>query len=148
MTDTPMFIEPTIGVRAWRVVDGRLSSLTKSDIWLPGEPMHAMCGGRKAADTSHTPPQKGCTCGVYAVKKLSILRDQDYHADGVLGFVQLWGRIMVGAKGYRAEHAYPLKLFVPHLAWEQAYEGLREYDVPISLINPFRAELDPEEGAI
>jgi hypothetical protein len=96
----------------------------------------------------HDVPVKACTCGIYAVKTLEHLRDQDYHNDGVLGLVRLWGRMLVGKKGYRAANAYPLKLYVPHLMWEVSYDGLSEYGVPIELINPWKANLNPEEGEV
>lgn len=154
--DPTLYIEPTVGVRSWRwdASRKRLISLMNEIVWEPGEPLKATCSKAHAtpapgsvAAAAHDVPVKACTCGVYAVKTLEHLRAQDYHNDGVLGLVQLWGRMLVGTKGYRAANAYPLKLYVPHLIWEVAEDGLKEYGVPIALINPFRADLNPEEGA-
>ena len=151
-----LYIEPTVGVRSWRwdSASARLVSLISNEVWEPNEPLTARCSKSHVAPPRpgtvaaalHDAPMKGCSCGIYAVKTLSHLRLQDYHNDGVLGLVQLWGRMLVGQKGYRAANAYPLKLYVPHLLWEIADAGLREYGVPIVLINPWKAELNPEEG--
>ena len=60
----------------------------------------------------------------------------------VLGQVRLWGTVIECERGWRGEHAYPDRLFVPRRpATTSSYEfaaeiaaGLRDYGIPISLL--------------
>ncbi len=54
--------------------------------------------------------------------------------------VNLWGRIRTGTIGYRAEFAYPLKVYVP--AWRLPLGGVirRRYACTIGIIDRFSGE--------
>lgn len=107
----PDLIEPVVGFRVWRVIDGRLLSPYIPCRWA-GRVMHATCYpanrslefGRGWLDTPHESPHRDCKCGIYA-----------YHRPGTHGYVgewewvdgivTVWGRIEAHAAGIRAEHA-------------------------------------------
>lgn len=117
------FLPPRL--KGHRPVAFRLASLHKVVIWKPGEPMVAECrrddfgegiGGH--AD----PPVPGCTCGIYALKDRDDLLYRGLALVSpvspifyVLTQVAMWGRIIPGEKGYKAQYAYPLRIFVPTL---------------------------------
>ena len=53
----------------------------------------------------------------------------------VVGSVKLWGKIVEGSQGWRAQKAYPERLWVPYEAWHLA-PSLRDlYGVPVELKN-------------
>ncbi len=58
----------------------------------------------------------------------------------VWGQVHLCGEIVRGTTGYRAQHAYPHRLYLAHKARRLA-DGLRDaYSVPVHLANPYKEE--------
>jgi hypothetical protein len=125
----PDAIEPITGWRYWRVSsNGRLASLTgPHPRWSPGKPMRARCRYLDADpdDTRyqligyydrdpHRAPGEACTCGIYATRTLDRLRGHPFLGlrRGVVGEVALWGKVIPGTNGYRAESAYPKRLMV------------------------------------
>jgi hypothetical protein len=61
----------------------------------------------------HDSPFDSCGCGLYAVREveprhipLSVL------PDGAIGKVALWGKVVAGDRGWRAQFAYPVELYV------------------------------------
>ncbi len=89
--------------------------------WPAGAPFEAQC----AANPEHTSPVKGCSCGIYAVTSFEELLKVGYNWSlsyrseergecvGVVAEVKLWGRIRRDQIGFRAEFAYPQKVYVP-----------------------------------
>jgi hypothetical protein len=76
---------------------------------------------------THAAPHANCTCGIYAGRSLG-----DCPSGDVLGKVKLWGTLVPGEKGSRAEFAYPSELHVPSkLANDPA---LLAYGVPIVVV--------------
>jgi hypothetical protein len=72
----------------------------------------------------HTTPEVDCTCGIYALDNA-----RSCPAGVVYGKVALWGKVVRGDLGARAQFGYPTALFVPdHLLGDEA---LREYMVPL-----------------
>jgi hypothetical protein len=53
----------------------------------------------------------------------------------VLGQVANWGKVIEGTQGWRAELAYPVKLWVPFEAWKIAQALEAGYGVPVGLKN-------------
>jgi EAL domain-containing protein (putative c-di-GMP-specific phosphodiesterase class I) len=111
--DPPVAIEPIEGWRAWRLVeeDGepRLASVTRPDVWTPGEALHASCG----RTGEHRPgPAEGCTCGVYAARTPEALAFSGVLGDqiSVVGAISMWGTVIEHARGARSEFAYPARL--------------------------------------
>lgn len=79
----------------------------------------------------HPAPAEGCSCGIYAVNNQALVPSyvSDPYAH-VWGAVKLWGRIIPGEKGWRAEKAYPDRLYT---ASEDVLLALEGYGVPVSL---------------
>jgi hypothetical protein len=106
----PDLIEPVVGFRDWRVVDGQLASRHLPMLWT--EPTaHAECypiGGYEFASEldpqPHSAPGVGCSCGIYAWHQpqgeFAII-----DVRGVSGIVTLWGTLQAYAEGVRAEYA-------------------------------------------
>jgi hypothetical protein len=73
---------------------------------------------------THDTPHENCSCGIYAARDIEQCPGGD-----VFGKVKLWGKIVPGEKGSRAEYAYPSELHVPaKLAGDPA---ILAYGVPV-----------------
>jgi hypothetical protein len=145
----PDAIEPFVGWRAWMYwpiyQPGKtptIVSLTRyNPCWRPGVPMVATCtyGG-------HEPPGAGCSCGVHALASPHDGRWPfgEYEllqwsiSLVLIGRVALWGRVIEGEYGWRAQYAYPREFVVlERESWRPPYGGvnpwdhLREFGVPI-----------------
>jgi hypothetical protein len=140
----PDYLEPIVGWRAWRVARHGEDLVLLSGVydvrWEPGHEVSASChAGRR-----HAAPTRRCRCGVYAVREPAgavrylIGRDEREVVHRVIGQVALWGRVIEGDGGWRAEHAYPVRIWVP-LARTNGHEapamevllGLERYGVPL-----------------
>lgn len=62
-----------------------------------------------AEEPPHQSPSESCKCGIYAAHTPDQCAGYGKY---VLGRVNLWGTVIPGEKGYRAEFAYPSELFV------------------------------------
>jgi hypothetical protein len=72
----------------------------------------------------HEAPQYDCQCGFYATKE----PDEQWATYSVVyGKVALWGRVIEHERGYRAQYAYPLELWVYP---DYQCVKLRDYGVP------------------
>jgi hypothetical protein len=80
--------------------------------------------GYKLVPKTHHAPNEACICGIYAVNT----REQ-IPAGTIIGKVKLWGTVIPGTKGLRAEFAYPSELHVPPELMDN--ESLQAYGVPI-----------------
>jgi hypothetical protein len=115
------------GWRAWvvtRTEDGlRLASVLHDLVWPIETPIVAEC--RRHEDPfadpvlAHPVPGAVCGCGFHAARDpadaLSYARGRDEPGTvcRVLGEVSLWGHVLETQGGWRASHAYPVRLFVP-----------------------------------
>ncbi|MFZ0089500.1 MAG: recombinase family protein [Solirubrobacteraceae bacterium] len=105
----PDLIEPIVGFRHWRLVDGALTSMFSRTRWETSQ-MTARCPvGRH--DPVQT-PAPGCTCGIYAYYD-PCPRTSASTRDLVGGAVVVWGRIEAHSTGLRAEHARVVGLDLP-----------------------------------
>jgi hypothetical protein len=159
MTDgviVPDLVEPVVGWRYWRLDRGRtrLASLTAhAEVWPVGRTFGAACrfarrdrsdaryqvvGGFERA--RHGAPEEGCTCGIYAARDLKTLRSKMLFGLGlmVVGEVSLWGKVISATRGYRAQFAYPRRLYVVQRTadWDQSstVRALGVYGVPVEPI--------------
>jgi hypothetical protein len=156
--DIPVYAEVSIGWRAWQVAQydtwapPKLKSVTHSGTyWMPRRVCEAVCEKQEAGRTSrrrgkweaHTVPGETCSCGLYAASDLAHLKKLGYNAYHdikpghvkVIGSVSLWGKVIPGSQGWKAQFGYPKELFVPYEAW-RLVEPLRElYGVPVTLSN-------------
>jgi len=137
----PDLIAPLLGWRAWniaRTAEGwRLHSVHMGDPWPVDEPISAGCHrGRWLSDVAaqgqhgHRAPARSCQCGVYGAAGPERARQYfvaswaeleglpppplaDDYVPRAVGQVQLWGRVLECAQGYRAEHGYPGRIWIP-----------------------------------
>jgi hypothetical protein len=135
-----------VGWRAW-ALDTKAATLHartgviggENVVWPPRAEMVAKCldGG------AHTPPVADCHCGIYAARDRDHLVAQQYQEPNdeddalVFGTVALWGRVMRCERGWRAQYAYPRKLWVPFSFARHAARLEDLYGVPVGLANPF-----------
>jgi hypothetical protein len=154
----PDYVEPFSGWRIWTVViragRARLQSPTSFDDWTPREAFVAECtkGHRERLRpwrmhrNAHTPPEDGCTCGVYAMFnpgdlahffRTTVMGPRvHYH---VFGRVFLWGDVVEADRGWRASTAYPAELWLPEMDYHiarsvgltKATAGLEDYGLPL-----------------
>jgi hypothetical protein len=109
----PDAIEPITAFRVWRAdLFMRLHSLNNEVQWQPDEWTVARCPW-----TGHTAPHEGCTCGLYAAKSFELAMaiaagvltttspEDSMPTTAIVGRVQLAGKVIEHAQGYRAEHA-------------------------------------------
>lgn len=141
----PDAIEPAVGYRVWRVNNDRLESLNHHAIWAPYETFVADCRVRGHPE----PPVENCTCGTYAAATFNRLFEMGYTSSGglfsgspedilIAGTVNLWGNIIPGTHGWRAQFAYPRKFLIPYSYAFIAKGIAAEYGVPFKLFNLLR----------
>ena len=159
MNEAPDYFEPFEAWRVWKVVrEGRtfrLGSVIQKTLWPTGEALTAECLRarhrlrRVFGRHGHVAPQPPCECGVYAAPLEHIgqylVPAPCNGVARVLGRVALWGTVIECERGYRASHAYPIRIYVPadagdpwRLAWDEIAVGLGHYRVPVELL-PSRA---------
>jgi hypothetical protein len=95
--------------------------------WIPAPPkLELPLGyGFECVCESHSAPDKDCTCGIYAA-----MTEKGVPQGGnVYGKVKLWGKIVPGEKGYRAQFAYPSEFRVSSNLAE--HPELLAFGVPI-----------------
>jgi hypothetical protein len=100
VTDAPDLIEPVVGFRNWRVIDGVLTSPHSGVPW--HEPI--LCARCLRVPEVHEAPHAGCDCGVSAYLEPQ-LRFSAVDFRGVSGIVTMWGRLEVHPDRVRAEFA-------------------------------------------
>lgn len=100
MSDAPDLIEPLVGFRNWRVIDGSLTSPHTGVAW--HEPI--LCARCLSEPERHRAPEPGCDCGVSAYHDPQE-RFSTVDFRGVSGIVSLWGRVELHDDRVRAEFA-------------------------------------------
>ena len=160
----PDAIEPIVGWRCWSLNDHwRLESLFKGreSPWVP-VPKEANCCdeflarlraswppetiaelGLKPKDADllreHQAPHESCWCGIYAANDLKTLRLISGPGP-VVGEVYLWGKVIPGEFGYRAQYAYPKSLrLVTKGVPDDVLESLMAYCDDVGLMTPKEA---------
>jgi hypothetical protein len=107
-------IEPIIGWRIWFIQHeddcSKLSAWTQKRYWSLDEPTVAECEYRDSwLHPSDLPvPDRLCRCGLYALKDPTrLIAELRYYMalHWVIGQVALYGRVLEGEYGYRAERA-------------------------------------------
>ena len=150
ITIAPDYAEPLCAWRLWEVetldASPRLRSLYRSSFWPVGAPLEARCEAQRlrlSRRPRHAAPTETCTCGIYAApfelirRKLTVDQSLPAGCLFVIGTVSLWGDVLECERGWRAEFAYPGRLFVP-LGFPGAAEhaaGLEDYGVPVELLD-------------
>ena len=154
----PDYLQPIEGWRAW-IVDPRpegpvLQSVVRLGDWRPGHPLVGACAGRRYAVPEHRPPvvhdtpSPHCGCGIHAHR---LLEEAAYYTEGpsrrqlvtAIGTVALWGSVIECTEGWRASHAYPVRLDLPlrrsgpaaFRDLEETADGLERYGVPVGIVD-------------
>lgn len=132
--EVPDSIEPIVAYRSWVQAIGNKNTLVShcGFPWKPGTPMKAECMHyRHLFREQHNAPMEDCTCGIYAAKKeqagLIVPRSHIY------GEVYMWGRVLEGPRGYRAEYAYPKQFFIRHKDTKKTVEDMG-FGVPVIVV--------------
>jgi hypothetical protein len=144
----PDLIEPFMAWKGLRAdQDGQLYSPAMETPWPAAAPLEATCD----TDPKHSPPVETCRCGVYGVKTFEDLAaagynwSAEYEEDGlhfvaVVAKIKLWGRIRRGTTGFRAEFAYPSKIYVPAGRLSLGAVIRRRYGCALGIVNRFTGE--------
>jgi hypothetical protein len=159
--NAPDGIEPIVGWRMWILpIPGMMAQKgyrsrfllhsLNNEVWWPRKPLRAACNGSLRQFGRHgVAPEWSCDCGIYAVKGIEqilssvlfsigpvlgieqILSSVLFSIGPVLGEVSLWGKIVVHDQGYRAQYAYPKRLWVPARMPDNLTSLLEVYGVPV-----------------
>lgn len=101
-------------------------AVAHDDAWLPNEAKNAVCTQK------HMAPDENCECGLWASDLESAYDHVTNEGAEVVGEVTLWGKIIEGENGFRAQNAYPTKLFVVSSINEEVRSALEaKYGVPV-----------------
>ena len=116
--EIPLYCEPLIGWRVWRLMDQRICSLNVHAIWEPYAAIEAQHRAPSPCSESPCPNPLGVACGIHAfktaeaiVEAFSCLVAHHIGEGYVVGQVALWGRIDEHELGYRAQWAYPVQFY-------------------------------------
>ena len=108
-----LVVEPVAGWRVWRLtsVNGevRLAAVARGSVWPVRRPMSATCPHHGEDEV----PGADCMCGLYAASTLRALARAGVLANrhvGVVGSIDMWGRVVEHDRGTRAALAYPSRL--------------------------------------
>lgn len=145
----PDSIDPATGYRCWKVNlrTNRVESLNHHAVWIPYEVFAAEC--RVSGHTPEEVPVQDCTCGTYAAATFNRLFEMGYTKYGglfsgepgdtiIAGTVNIWGGIVPGTQGWRAQFAYPKRFLIPYAHARIAKRIAAEYGVPFRLFNTYR----------
>ncbi len=154
--------DPETGARKRIAGPYLLRSVMSSDLWRPGQTMVADCNRTPGyrfdlthRDADLSSPDSACKCGIYAVRsldKILVVYDapnrffyrlsvERYAA--VIGRVKLWGKVVPGQWGWRAQYAYPSELYIVQTLMgklfgrhEEVKDDLMHYKVPVGFMTP------------
>ena len=110
--ETKLFVEPFIGWRGWQWDAHRQRLVSfNSEVWNPGDELHARC----IVGSYHDAPALDCNCGIFSMKDPRWLANHVpvENRQTVIGTIKIWGNIVGGSKGWRAEWAMIDALYVP-----------------------------------
>jgi hypothetical protein len=142
------------GYRQWSLI-GYLTSRGRTPPHLFGSygqawlapTMQARCGNEfavmadRAAGDLHEAPHDGCRCGIYAYYRPDAVGPD--LPGRVFGVVEATGRILLGDRGFRAEHARILALCGSDSAMDwaaQRYPGVASFPTPEALLEHYPPE--------
>lgn len=146
----PDLVQVITAYRAWRAesvnCQVRLFALGQDVIWEPRQKAEAECiqwtfwrklglSPNKARPREHEAPDANCGCGIWGFKSFENLRlalGRSYKPS-VIGKVSLWGRVIETENGFRAQYAYPQKLWACSNGWSAEELGL-VYGVPVKTV--------------
>lgn len=142
-----------IGVRkAWRlfyvIYPGLLLSYNKYEVYVPLEKAVARCRAHRR-NHEEVSPQTNCTCGFWGLKTLGrlneVIKIQATSAEMVLVKVNMWGKIIEHAHGYRSQFMYPETIYTLGV---KGMSALNSYNIPIEAGFPFQEQLLKESQTL
>ena len=81
---------------------------------------------------THPAPDESCSCGIYAADTRG--GTAMYRSSGsVLVEVSLWGKVVIGDHGARAQYAYPKRIIAPKHRRADAEKAGELYGVPVEI---------------
>lgn len=145
----PDFTEPIVAIRAWNLMKDaakdplylrrrsrrstsvRLTSVSMTSVWPADEPFEATCTNRSHRSGESAVPRASCVCGIYAKSDAQGLA-AEYSANLYIhGIVRLWGRVIPGETGWRAQYARIVALLARKWFDEETRDAARAYGVPV-----------------
>lgn len=138
-TELPDSIEPILAIRGWNIYQENnkyfLSSCFQYKIiWPFKTKLSALCLANDSwmsPGIKHTAPLQDCDCGIYALKKAPDEHELlPWEEDSILGLVFIWGKILEGTKGYRAQFSKPAALLQDERS-EIISSLAQNYSVPV-----------------
>lgn len=136
--------ECIVGWRGFGIYEPGLF-VTTSTVWLPGERVEATCTIREHRE-EEVVPVEGCTCGLYSFKTPYKLRTDNYLNQMVFAEVYYWGRVIECTMGYRAQFAYPKKIYMPDENTHKLFDQKRQWENKRRILEyvAYRYEVDFE----
>jgi hypothetical protein len=166
----PDLMAPLAGWRVWHIrqtdAGWRLFSLHYTgEPWPVRDQLVAACfRSRYVRSTAgidhsrHAAPTAGCLCGIYAAREpeqlgqyvvaasqAALMARTWYYTHRAVGSVNVWGKVVECSQGWRAERAYPTRLWLPlrrpdgaRVDVEGLADDLAEYGVPIEVLDAGR----------
>jgi hypothetical protein len=142
VSGSPDYLEPFVG---WKGLVAKPSGALfspRGDEWPARERFEAQC------PEPHKPADARCHCGVYAVRSFEELKRERYNwhealdREGiwVVAEVRLWGQIRRGTIGYRAQFAYPGKVYIPAHKLAFGRRVRERYGCQIGIIDRFSGD--------
>lgn len=161
--EIPDLIEPLIGWRWWTVSEHGLYSPISPYKWIPNKRAVASCRSyscSKIPNSKISNSSSNHNCGFHAMKTREQLLNYAYtfaspylegeanSISGIFGFdffglmgeVKLWGSIIEGAKGYRAQYAYPASFYITEKGYNRHGSYLEQFDCSI-IVGNWRSEV-------
>ena len=132
--DQPIQTNSDQVIVAWRhwnfIKPGHLTDLSSRELFPGREKWVAEC--IRKDNTLHLSPGENCSCGLYSSVTME---NNDYVGNPVWGSVAIWGKIIIGSKGYRSQYQYPIELFVIPGSVAEPYAFILQdvYGVPVSI---------------
>ena len=119
LIELPDSIEPILAVRAWNIYKDSdsyfLSSCFQYNIiWPKQSKLSALCLSEDPwlnSGIKHDAPITDCDCGIYALKKAPDEHELiPWEDNSIIGLAFIWGKVIEGTKGYRAQFSKPAAL--------------------------------------
>lgn len=133
-TNIPDKVTPVLGWRQWSLdrYDRLRSPIYAPRAWMPQMRLEAVCANSALPRGTHVAPNEECRCGVYAnntAEQCVILMPSE---NALVGQVALWGKVVEHEDGFRAQYAYPVRLYAPVSISRQRQAALSvRYGIPV-----------------
>lgn len=137
--ELPDSIEPILAVRAWNLYKDNnnyfLSSCFQYNIiWPPKTKLSALCLSDDpwmSSGIKHDAPISDCDCGIYALKKAPDEHELiPWEDNSIIGLVFMWGKVIEGTKGYRAQYSKPAAL-LNDKKFDKIWKLAESYEIPV-----------------